>query len=159
MTDVTKLKIDLWKRLAESPIVMAGPASGRFHHEPLAVQLDRDSVDTLWFFVRKDNRLTQDGWATVEFVSKGHDYFAGFSGVVRAVDDPAMVDKLWSKQAEVYFPSGKTDPELALVRFDIEDAELWEIELGITGKLRMLFGGKFNPAVDGSHAVVDSTAL
>ena len=70
-----------------------------------------------------------------------------------------MVDKLWSKQAEVYFPAGKTDPELALVRFDIEDAELWEIELGITGKLRMLFGGKFNPAVDGSHAVVDSTAL
>lgn len=158
MVDQAKLKADLWKRMEASPFLMVGLATGRFHHEPLVVQLDADSRDTLWFFVNKDNRVAQGGWATAEFVSKGHDYFASFAGTLTASDDRNMVDKLWSKPMEAYFPGGKSDPTYVLMRFDISDAELWEVDLSLAGRLKLLVGIKFNPSTEGAHAIVDSTA-
>jgi len=91
-------------------------------------------------------------------VSKGHDYFACLAGTARIDNDRAMIDKLWSKPVEAWFPGGKADPNLALLRFDIASAELWESDMSLAGKVKMLFGGKIDPADEGSHAVVETTA-
>ncbi len=56
-TDPKKLKTDMWKKMAESPYLMVGPADGSTHSEPLAVQLDKDQVDTLVFFIGKAPRV------------------------------------------------------------------------------------------------------
>lgn len=157
MADRTELKRDLWKRMAQSPFLMIGLTGGG-HSEPLTAQLDEDQVDTIWFFIGKDNRLASGGAATAEFVSKGHDYFASLSGRVEVQNDRAMIDKLWSRPVEAWFPGGKDDPNLALLRFDIDDAELWEADMSLTGKLKMLFGGKIDPSEEGSHAKVETTA-
>jgi general stress protein 26 len=156
MADQSELKRDLWKRMAKSPFLMIGLTDGG-HSEPLTAQLDEDQVDTIWFFIGKDNRLAKGGAATAEFVSKGHDYFASLSGRVQVQNDRAMIDKLWSKPVEAWFPGGKDDPNLALLRFDIDNAELWEADMSITGKLKMLFGGKIDPSEEGSHAKVGTT--
>src|SRR3546814_3142362 len=89
-----------------------------------------------------------------QFVSKGQDFFACLSGRVLIDNDRAMIDKLWSKPVEAWFPGGKTDPNLALLRFDIDEAELWEADMSLTGKLKMLFGGKMRADEEGSHAKV-----
>ena len=52
-TDIKKLKTDMWKKMADSPLVMVGPADGSTHSEPLTAQLDKDQVDTLFFFIGK----------------------------------------------------------------------------------------------------------
>ncbi len=158
MADEAKLKKDLWKRLADSPFVMIGPVDGSAHSEPLTAQLDEDLVDTLFFFIGKNNRLAPGGRAIAQFVSKGHDFFASLSGTTRVVHDIGMIQKLWSPQVESWFPGGKGDPNLALLRFDIEDAELWEADMSLSGKVKMLFGGKIKPSEEGSHAKVASTA-
>lgn len=158
MTDVIELKRDLWKRMSDSPFVMAGLIQSGEHMEPLTVQLDRDSVDTLWFFVGKDNRLAKGGKAMVQFVSKGHDYFACMAGTARVDNDPAMIDKLWSNSVDAWFPGGKTDPNLALLRVDIDTAELWETDISLSGRLKMLFGGTIKPSENGSHEFVRTTA-
>ena len=100
MADQTELKRDLWKRMAKSPFLMIGLTEGG-HSEPLTAQLDEDQVDTIWFFIGKDNRLAKGGAATAEFVSKGHDYFASLSGRVQVLNDRAMIDKLWSRLSSV----------------------------------------------------------
>ena len=158
MSDAAKLKKDLWKKMESSPFLMIGLTNGD-HSEPLTVQLDKDQVDTLFFFAGKDNRLTSGGRAMAQFVSKGHDFFACLSGTVGVDNNRAMIDKLWSKQVEAWFPGGKDDPNLALIRFDIDDAELWESDMSMSGKVKMLFGGKINPSEEGSHARVSSTAV
>ena len=157
MADIAELKQHLWSKLSASPFVMIGLQDGE-HSEPLTAQLDKDLVDTLFFFIGKDNRLAKGGMAMAQFVSKGHDYFACLSGVARVDNDFAMIDKLWNKQVEAWFPGGKDDPNLALLRFDIESAELWETDMSLAGKLKMLFGGKIRSDETGSHAVVGSTA-
>jgi len=45
------------------------------------------------------------------------------------------------------------------LRFDIDEAELWEADVSLTGKLKMLFGGKIRPSEGGSHARVETTAI
>ena len=156
MVDVDQLKRDLWKHMARSPFVMVG-LNGE-HSEPLTAQLDEDQVDTLWFFVAKDNRLIRGGAAMAHFVSKGHDYFACLAGEIRESDDPAMIDKLWSKPVEAWFPGGKNDPNLALIRFDIRDAELWETDMSLLGVAKLLLGRKIDQGEEGSHAVTSTTA-
>ncbi len=158
MTDTTELKRDLWTKMAQSPFVMVGLTSGGQHSEPLTAQLDDDLVDTIYFFVGKDNRLAGGGAAMAQFVSKGHDYFACISGDITQDNDPAMINRLWNTAVEAWFPGGKSDPNLALLRFDIDSAELWEADVSLTGKLKMLFGGTIKSDEAGSHAVVETTA-
>jgi general stress protein 26 len=158
MADTEQLKKDLWSKLADSPIVMIGLTDGGEHHIPLTAQLDPDQVDTLFFFIGNDNRLAPGGKAMAHFASKGHDYFACLDGIARVDNDFAMIDKLWNSHVEAWFPGGKDDPNLALLRFDIDSAELWETDMSVSGRLKMLFGGKIKGGEEGSHAVVDSTA-
>ena len=157
-TDPKKLKADLWKKMADSPFVMVGKADGSSHSEPLTAQLDEDQVDTLFFFIGKDNRVAGGGKVMLQYVSKGHDFFACLDGNARVDNDRAQIDKLWNNQVEAWFPGGKEDPNLALLRVDIDSAELWETDMSIGGRLKMLFGGTIRSDESGSHAKVQTTA-
>ena len=158
MADTHEIKQTLWDRMADSPFVMVGLTDTHQHSEPLTAQLDKDLVDTLFFFVGKDNRLIGGGAAMAQFVSKGHDFFACLSGTISESNDPAMIDKLWNKQVEAWFPGGKSDPNLALIRLDIDSAELWETDISLSGRLKMLVGGTIKSDEAGSHAKVETTA-
>lgn len=157
--DTHALKQHMWDKLEKGPFVMVGLADGESRSEPLTAQLDKDQVDTIWFFIGTENRLAKGGRAMAQFVSKGQDFFACLSGSVAIDNDLAMIDKLWSKPVEAWFPGGKSDPNLALLRFDIDDAELWESDMSLIGKLKMLVGGEIKADEEGSHAVVSNTIV
>lgn len=157
MKDEAQLKHDFWERMEDSPFLMVGLTGSSEHSEPLTAQLDKDQVDTLFFFIARDNRLARGGAAMAQFASKGHDFFACLSGRARVDNNPALIDKLWSKQAEAWFLGGRNDPNLALLRFDIESAELWAADISLGGRLKMLIGGTINPSEEGSHARVSTT--
>jgi general stress protein 26 len=157
-TDARKLKTDMWERISDSPFLMVGPADGSSHSEPLTAQLDKDQVDTLFFFVGKDNRLVGKDKLMLQFIAKGHDFFACIRGNGRIDDDPVQIDKLWNNQVEAWFPGGKDDANLALLRVEIDDAELWETDVSIAGRVKMLFGGTIRTGESGSHANVQTTA-
>ncbi|MDF0487436.1 pyridoxamine 5'-phosphate oxidase family protein [Sphingomonas sp. H39-1-10] len=159
MTDTHAIKQTMWDKMAQSPFLMVGLTGTSEHSEPLTAQLDRDQVDTLFFFVGKDNRLAGGGGAMAQFVSKGHDFFACLAGEIRQDNDRALIDKLWNNQVEAWFPGGKDDPNLALIRLDIASAELWETDISLTGRIKMLFGGTIKSDEDSSHAVVETTAV
>ena len=160
MTDVDpkQLKADMWKKMADSPFLMVGPADGAAHSEPLTAQLDEDQVDTLFFFIGRDNRIAGKDKLMLQFVSRGHDFFACLHGKARIDDDRAQIDKLWNRQVEAWFPGGKDDPNLALLRVDIDSAELWETDMSFSGLVKMLFGGPIRSGEAGSHAEVRTTA-
>jgi len=159
MSETHKLKEHLWKKMTDGPFVMVGLTGSGEHSEPLTVQLDKDQVDTLLFFVARDNRVARGGPAMVQFVSKGQDFFACLSGKISVDNNPALIDKLWTKQIESWFPGGRNDPSVTLIRFDIDSAEMWESDLSLSGQFKMLFGGKIDPSEEGSHARVATTAV
>jgi len=145
------------EKLRSSPYVMIGLIDGE-HSEPMTAQIDDDQPNTLFFFAGRDNRIAKGGDAMAQFVGKGHDFFACLAGTVTTDNDPALIDKLWDNQVEAWFPGGKQDPNLTLLRFDIDSAELWETDVSLSGRVKMLFGGTIRGDESSSHAVVGSVA-
>ncbi|MBX9815474.1 MAG: pyridoxamine 5'-phosphate oxidase family protein, partial [Sphingomonas sp.] len=135
-----------FRELKHSPFVMIGLDDTPDHSQPMTAQTLGDRQDALWFFMAKDNRLAIGGAAMAQFMSKGHDFFACVHGRLSADQDPALIDRLWSKQTEAWFPGGKQDPQLLLLRYDLESAELWEGDVSLTGQVKMLFGGTIKPS-------------
>ncbi len=143
------------EKLKSSPFVMIGLMDGN-HSEPMNVKTDDDQPNTLFIFSAPSNRIAEGGEAMAQFASKGHDFFACLAGTVREETDRAMFDKLWDNRVEAWFPNGKADARLN--RFDIRSAELWETDVSLSGRLKMLLGGTIKPQESSSHAVVDSVA-
>ena len=142
--------------LKSSPFVMVGLMDSNEHSEPLTAQIDDDQPNSLFFFVGKDNRAARGGDAMAQFVSKGHDVFACLHGVLDQDNDPTQIDKLWNNHVEAWFPGGRSDPNLLLLRFDIDSAEIWESDVSLSGRVKMLFGGKIDANESGTHEVLGS---
>jgi len=139
-------------KVEDSPFIMIGLTDGQ-HSEPMNVKLDEDQPNALFIFSGHDNRIAKGGDAMAQFVGKGHDFFGCLAGTVSQETDRATFDKLWDNRVEAWFPNGKADARLN--RFDISSAELWETDVALSGRVKMLFGGTISADESSSHAVVD----
>lgn len=156
MSDKTPQEIteDFLTHLKSSPFLMVALTGSGHHSEPLTAQIDDDRPNAIYFFTSNDNRIAPGGNAMAQFMSKGHRFFACLAGTVTRDDDRGQIDKLWSKSVEAWFPGGREDPKLTLLRFDVESAELWEADISMGGMVKMLFGGKISREDEGSHAIL-----
>ena len=148
------IKQSFWKALADSPYVMVGQVGERAHHIPMNAQLDKDAHGAFWFFTATDNRLAGGGPAMAQFASKGHDLFACIAGTLRPETDRAVLDRLWNNGIAAWYPGGKDDPKLVLLRFDLEDAEIWTADPGIKGMFKLATGMTMKEGDLGKHAEV-----
>lgn len=142
-------------KLKDSPFVMIGLMDGE-HSEPMNVKIDDEQPNALFIFSAPDNRIASGGKAMAQFVGKGHDFFACLAGTVSQETNQATFDKLWDNRVEAWFPNGKADARLN--RFDISSAELWETDVSLSGRIKMLFGGTIDQSESSSHAKVGSVA-
>ncbi len=139
------LEAKLWKALRSDRTVMLGLDDGQDGLRPMTVQADSDDENRgpLWVFTAKDNGMVQqlDGTepAIASFVDKGHDLFATIRGSVTLDDDPATIERLWNPFIAAWY-EGKDDPKLALVRFDLLEAEIWLNENSMFAGLKMMLG-------------------
>ena len=154
MSDDNHIIADFFKSLKHSPFVMIGLDDTPDHSQPMTAQIDGEDRETLWFFTGRDNRMAIGGPAMAQYVSKGHDLFACVSGNLTPDNDPVVIDRLWSNQVAAWFPGGKDDPNLLLMRFALNSAEIWEADVSLTGMVKMMFGGTIKPSEAGSHAEV-----
>ncbi|HJS10115.1 pyridoxamine 5'-phosphate oxidase family protein [Sphingopyxis sp.] len=148
------IKTIFWKALANSPIVMVGATGEREHHIPMTAQLDRQAHGAFWFFTAADNRLAGGGPAMAQFASKGHDLFACISGTLRREDNRAVLEKLWNNSIAAWYEDGKDDPKLVLLRFDLDDAEIWTADPGLKGMFKLATGMTMSDGELGEHATV-----
>jgi general stress protein 26 len=134
------LKGKFWKHLAASPFVMLEMDSDRDGAAPMTVQLDKDARHAIWFFTSKTGGYAKMGPATASFSAKGHDLFARFNGELVEETSRERLDMQWSKMVEAWFPGGKDDPNLLMLRMELDQAKIWDSELGVIGTAKMLLG-------------------
>lgn len=101
---------------------------GRLRARPMALA-DRDEGDPHLYFATsldspKVRELEQNSHVNVVMQSKSR--FVSISGRAEVIRDRALVDRLWSEAWRVWFPGGKEDPHLCLVRVDADEAEYWD---------------------------------
>ena len=147
MPEDREIEEQFWGALEDSPFVMLGldqargsamqPMTARFEDE------DREQ-GCVWFFTAKDHDLTralgQDNRAIASFAAKGHDLFASLRGRLVFDNSRDQVDRLWNPVVAEWY-EGKDDPKLALLRFELDDAKIWQSDLG--GFLRPAFNKLF----------------
>jgi general stress protein 26 len=148
---------EFWHAFAKSPFIMirldAPSGSTGGHAEPMTAQLGKDARRTIWFFASRDNRIAAGGRAMGQFSAKGHDLFACLAGTLVEETDPARIDKHWSKEVEAWFPNGRHDPQLMMLRFEIDDAEVWTVDASLFGTFKMLTGSAIRTSEMGQHEV------
>lgn len=138
-----ELKQLFWKELASSPFVMLGLQGVEDSRtRPMTAQIDaaedasKEDGGDIYFFGAKSETLVQDTGqghrAVATYASKDHDLFAHIHGALTPVNDRALVDRLWNPIIASWYKEGKDDPDLQLLRFDTERADIWKADSGAT---------------------------
>ena len=104
-------------------------SQGNLVSRPMAVQqVDEDG--TIWFFTQRsspkvDQIDNNQHRVNVAFASVSDASYVSVSGTADELDDRAKIDELWDPQAKAWFPKGKDDPELILLKVHTDMAEYW----------------------------------
>lgn len=154
MSSEEDIRERFWSDLSASPFLMVGLTGSTEHSLPMTAQLDPAANHCFWFYTSKSNRLAPGGPAMAQFASKDHYLFACIEGTLVPENDPAVIDRYWSKQVEAWYPEGRNDPSLLMLRFDLGTAEIWRADMSLTGVFKQLFGGDVRSEMRGKHAEV-----
>jgi general stress protein 26 len=140
-----ELKKLFWTELSDSPFVMLGLQDVEDSRtRPMTAQIDvpedgdKEDGGPLYFFASKTEHLVtamgQSHRAVATYAAKGHKLFAHIHGNLTLSNDRGVIDRLWNPIIASWFKDGKDDPDLALIRFDTDQANIWKAETGATLK-------------------------
>lgn len=101
-------------------------ADGHLHSRPLAAQEIEFDGD-LWFFTQDPSSKVDDirGHEQVNAAFESGKGYLSVAGKASIVRDRAKIDELWTPAVEAWFPEGKDDPTVALIKVSAESAEYW----------------------------------
>jgi general stress protein 26 len=113
---------------------------GTFHSRPMwTQQVEFDG--NLWFFTRlsgaKSIELKKDCHASVNYADPEKNSYLAVYGKGEVVQDPAKAKQLWSPAYLAWFPKGLEDPDLGLIKIQVERAEFWD---SVSSKVVHLIG-------------------
>lgn len=102
---------------------------GFLHSRPMAT-LEADSDRALWFFTGKSTLKAREigvnPKVNLAYADGGHNTFISVAGEARLFEDRAKAEKLWNPIMKAWFPKGLDDPDLVLLKVEIEEAEYWD---------------------------------
>jgi general stress protein 26 len=135
-------------------------SDGTIHARPMSVA-KLDANDDIFFATSIDSGKIEDveqgNQVAVTFQSPRA--YVSLSGTARIVKDKTTIDSVWSEPMRVWFPKGKEDPSLCVLRFHPVAGEFWNMEGG--KGLKYLFDaakayvtGTTPPADPEQHGVV-----
>lgn len=102
---------------------------GSLHSRPMATQEVEFDGD-LWFFTGahapKVFQVDQHHQVNVAFSNPDKNTYISASGTATLVRDRAKIEELWKPAYKTFFRQGLDDPELALLKVNVEKAEYWD---------------------------------
>jgi general stress protein 26 len=97
------------------------------HARPMAVAAV-DGANCVWLATSlaspKAAEIRSNARVSATFQSRNR--YVALSGSAELVTDRAKIHALWKEAWRAWFPQGKDDPQLALIRVDVDDAEFWD---------------------------------
>ena len=129
-----QLRERLWSELDDARIVMLGLVGGEPHHmQPMAAFGDK-ADDSIWFFTKTNTDLVKQAGsghdAMVCIMAKDMEFQACIHGQIVQDVDRTKMDKFWSPYVSAWYPEGKDDPSLTMMRLDPKDARVWVSKRG-----------------------------
>ncbi len=154
MTASTPQLDTLHRMIGDMPIAMltSRTADGALISRPLQT-LEFDAEHVLWFVTDANSEKAAEIKANphigLSYADRRDNSYVSVSGPARIVRDQQKVDELWTPAMSIFFPQGKDDPDLVLIRVEIERAEYWDGPGTLVGKMLYLAAAAItgNPGV------------
>ncbi len=105
---------------------------GSLRSRPMATHTNHNAEfdGTLWFFTKetspKVDEVQQDRHVNLSFSSPEQSKYISVSGTATLIHDKDKQEELWTSKYLAWFPKGLDDPELALLKVDVDKAEYWD---------------------------------
>jgi general stress protein 26 len=117
----------------------------------------------LWFFTSKNslkcNQIEHDHNVNVAYADPNNNTFVSVSGRAYVVFDEIKIQELWKPQLLAWFPKGIEDPEVALLRVDMDLVEFWDSTSSKMVYLfkvtKAIFKGETYQPTPGEHVKMD----
>lgn len=111
---------------------------GQLHSRPMDTQ-QVDEEGHLWFLTSRKADVVGEVHANpaicLTYASQAKNIYLCVTGEAQEIHDQAKISELWSPMQGVYFPGGRDDPDLTLLRVTPTHAEAWTGPTGTVGKL------------------------
>lgn len=110
---------------------------GTLRSRPMATQRVEFDGD-LWFFTKasapKVDEVQNERHVNVSYAAPDKHRYVSVSGMAQIVHDRDKMEDLWSPAFRVWFPEGLNDPDIALLKVNVTQAEYWEAPSSFTGR-------------------------
>jgi general stress protein 26 len=132
MTNEQNENLDkLIEKIKDIDIAMMTTADedGSLRSRPMRnMQVKEDGA--IWFFTgyesAKSHELKQDSHVNLSYADPSNNLYVSVSGRATLSKDKAKIDELWNPAMKAWFPEGKDDPNVGLIRVTIDKAEYWD---------------------------------
>ncbi len=133
MADLTAAEAEkeFWKSLKESNTGLLGLDQPGYHAQPMTAFREGET-GTIWFFTRDDTDLARDAGvgggqsAMFHYGAKDQNVWACIHGELSVHGpDREIIDRYWNPVLAAWYPEGKDDPQLTILRFDADDGRVW----------------------------------
>lgn len=126
-----------WDHLKKSNTGMLGLDQPGYHAQPMTA-FREEETGTIWFFTRDDTDLAKDAAvgsgssAMFHYGSKDQNVWACIMGDLSVHGhDREIIDRYWNPVLAAWYPGGKDDPKLTILRFDAGDGRVWVSDGGL----------------------------
>lgn len=103
--------------------------SGNHNSRPMAV-IEVDSMGNIWFFTKKHSAKMKDieknSSVHLVFANPSKDSYVDLRGRASIELDRKTIEEKWNPIIKAWFPEGKEDPELCLVKVKTDEAHYWD---------------------------------
>ncbi|WP_207532017.1 pyridoxamine 5'-phosphate oxidase family protein [Desertivirga arenae] len=102
---------------------------GKPHSRPMYT-FDVKDDGIIWMFLAKDSHKVKEIETNpnviLNYSNPQHDLYITVNGLAEVSENAAKIEELWTDRFKAWFPYGKTDPNLALLKITPQQAEYWQ---------------------------------
>ncbi|MEH2054242.1 pyridoxamine 5'-phosphate oxidase family protein [Nostoc sp.] len=103
---------------------------GSLHSYPMSKSGEINSDSILWFFTyansHKVTEIEHHKQVNVSFSSPEQQRYVSISGTAQLVEDRNKLRELWKPELQTWFPKGLEEPNIALLKVNINQVNYWE---------------------------------
>ncbi|MBR8838371.1 MAG: pyridoxamine 5'-phosphate oxidase family protein [Stigonema ocellatum SAG 48.90 = DSM 106950] len=103
---------------------------GSLHSRPMSTNSEVELDGDLWFFTdassHKVTEIEQHQRVNVSFSDPHKQRYVSISGQAQLVRDRNKIKDLWKPELKAWFPKGLDEPDIALLKVNVEKAEYWD---------------------------------
>lgn len=123
-------KETLWKLIKPIGTAMMASWNGEFAHARPMHHVNDTFDGTLLYYTNvtsgKIDEISENPEVCVTYADPDSSTYVSLSGIADFTQDRALIEKYWSPFVAAWFPNGKDDPNIRIMKVHIYLAEYWD---------------------------------